>query len=252
MILSKRTIELLHHCRKLNSKSILIEKGSIIKGENEYHTSIFEADIDEVFPVDIVIDNTHTFKDIVNSCKQSNIEFTDDKLIFRKGKMVLTLGQGFESNFANGLKPFGGRSLTLEDKIPIANFLLLKDVLNELLVKARTAKLKYWNFKGDQETNGLVVNLCNEVPATMRQEGSSFSNYKKRDKILYTRYLKKQLNLDNWFMKNLDKQKDISRESMRSLIPENYKVTLYEDGFAYFESFDSYLRFYMTFQKHID
>jgi hypothetical protein len=225
MILSKRTLGLLEHCEfilssklKMNEKTLLcISKGSILRASDNDRKVLFEADVEEVFPTDFSIYDLKEFLSLIKYPKNPNIDFSDERIIVRKGRTEATYGKG-----ELFIKPYCIEDGKVNSE-PLVSFYLTEKVFEHFMRMVNIANLRYWMFQGDDESGSLFLDAS-------IKSGS----------IMWSIPVKNKLNSDNWFLKSPLNCLTINKHTM-ILYPSDYKVTLYKEG-AYFESLDSFIR----------
>ena len=225
MILSKRTIELLEHCEFILSRNLkqeettllCISKGSILRASDKDKKVLFEADVEEVFPTDLSIYALKEFLSLIKYSENPNIDFSDERIVVRKGSTEATYGKGEVF-----IKPYCIEDGKVNSE-PLVSFYLTNESFKYFMRKVNIAHLVVWMFQGDEESGSLFLDAST-----------------KYNHIMYSMPVKNKLNSDNWFLKSPVNCLTVSVYNM-ILYPSDYKVTLYKEG-AYFESLDSFIR----------
>ena len=233
MILSKRTLDLLTICQKINP-SIFIEKGRRLRTIQKLRSFLLVADIDEKFPCDVPIYNLKEFIDVIKEMNNPNIEFlhtykrVEDQegpawdckqpvsyLLFNKG------ASRFKQEFDD---PSFIAKPNKEIDFPKTDFsfYLFKDVLQKWNNQMRKQGLWHLELYGCDKTKSLFGKIHNPK----NYDSKSFST-KVGEGIEINRPI-------------------ILHMSLLKLLPvENYNVHYSSSGIFKFETPDTYLRCYI-------
>jgi len=225
MILSKRTLDILKNCSDINP-SILFKKGSKIKTISPLKNILFEADVDEVFPCDFAIYDLATFLSVCrNSMKDANIDFEEDKLIFRKGIKEYTYFTAEPSLIV--LPPEKDINMPNEG----CSFYLMKDVLDYLKRSAKTAKFADLVIFGCQESNSIYAGVRN-----MDNDTSNMVKVKIANK----------LESDNWFLEFPERILIVKVDNLK-LMRSDYEVT-FADGIIHFAPINDSFKYWIALE----
>jgi len=226
MILSKRTLDILKNCSDINP-SILFKKGSKIKTISPLKNILFEADVDEVFPCDFAIYDLATFLSVCrNSMKDANIDFEEDKLIFRKGI------KEYKYYYCEPTLIVVPHEKGIQNFYPIGcSFYLMKDVLDYLKRSAKTAKFADLVIFGCQESNSIYAGVRN-----MDNDTSNMVKVKIANK----------LESDNWFLEFPERILIVKVDNLK-LMRSDYEVT-FADGIIHFAPINDSFKYWIALE----
>jgi hypothetical protein len=213
MILSKRTLNILKNCSDIN-QSLLFRKGSKIKTISQLKNILFEADVDEVFPFDFGIYDLLTFLSVANnSMKDANINFEEDKLIFKKGI------KEYKYYYCEPTLVVTPPEKSIEFPDECFSIYLMKDVFEYLMKGANIGKLADLVIVGCQESNSIYAEMTNLNNDTSNGVRVKIAN---------------KLEPDNWFLEVPERRVVFKRENLK-IMPFDYEVK-FANGISEFKA----------------
>ena len=225
MILSKKTLDILKICSDIN-QSILFRKGSKIRTISALKNILFEADVDEVFPCDFGIFDLLTFLSVANnSMKDANIDFEEDKLIFRKGI------KEYKYYYCDPISVVSPPEKNIQMSDEYSSIYLMKDVFEYLVKGANIGKLDDLVIFGCQESNSIYAEMTNIYNDTSNGVRVKIAN---------------KLEPDNWFLEVPERRVMIKKDNLK-IMPFDYEVS-FAYGIAKFKAIGDSHRYWIALE----
>lgn len=248
MILSERTLKLIELGSKI-TEGIHFYKGSKILIMNNMRTLMIDADVDETFPSSFSVHGLKAFVDVLKLMKDPRIEFYDDQILIWKGN------QRVKIKTIEPLYDYVKEQKLLEMEKKDFSFYLFEHKLKLLKMFGELFKKYELRINSCKKTNKLFIEIDKAIKYGHELDAGGLNGDILQCVVGNAVDIDKPLLLEHRHRtfrgENSDKWKYVN---FINLLPEqDYKVyvkkkTILTEGYCLFESWDSYLKFYVLME----